>query len=174
MKFRLSPAVCLLGCFAVLAVGAFVASVSAHQASGIITQEKKDLIETASAAGSFSTLAKALEAAELTETLKGAGPFTVFAPTDEAFAKLPPDKLEALLQDKELLKKVLLAHVVSGRVMAKDVAGMKTAKTLAGSQVAIRAASNKVMIGNASITQTDIAASNVIIHVIDSVILPAR
>jgi uncharacterized surface protein with fasciclin (FAS1) repeats len=138
------------------------------------TKDDRDIVETAVSAGSFATLAKALEAAGLTETLKGNGPFTVFAPTDEAFAKLPPDKLDALMQDKDMLKRILLAHVVSGKVMAQDVTGMKTAKTLDGSSIPIKAAGQKVMIGNAGITQTDIAASNGIIHVIDAVILPGK
>lgn len=136
------------------------------------TEEKKDIVDTAVAAGNFKTLATALQAAGLVETLKGKGPFTVFAPTDEAFAKLPAGTVEALLKDKEKLTKILLYHVVSGNVMAKDVVKLKTAKTVQGSSVKINAKDGKVMVDNANVVKTDIAASNGVIHVIDSVILP--
>ena len=136
------------------------------------TEDKKDIVDTAVAAGSFKTLAAALQAAGLVETLKGKGPFTVFAPTDEAFAKLPAGTVEALLKDKEKLTKILLYHVVSGNVMAKDVVKLKTAKTVQGSSVKITVKDGKVMVDNANVVKTDIAASNGVIHVIDSVILP--
>lgn len=134
--------------------------------------EKKDIVDTAVAAGSFKTLAAALQAAGLIETLKGAGPFTVFAPTDEAFAKLPAGTVEALLKDKEKLTKILLYHVVSGNVTAKDVVKLKSAKTVQGSAVKISALNGKVMIDNAHVIKADVAASNGVIHVIDTVILP--
>lgn len=134
--------------------------------------EKKDIVDTAVAAGSFNTLAAALKAAGLIDTLKGKGPFTVFAPTDEAFAKLPAGTVEALLKDKEKLTKILLYHVVSGNVMAKDVVKLKSAKTVQGSSVKITAKDGKVMVDNANVIKTDIAASNGVIHVIDTVILP--
>ena len=134
--------------------------------------ETKDFVDTAVAAGNFKTLAAALQAAGLVETLKGKGPFTVFAPTDEAFAKLPAATVEALLKDKEKLTKILLYHVVSGNVMAKDVVKLKSAKTVQGSSVKINAKDGKVMVDNANVVKTDIAASNGVIHVIDSVILP--
>ena len=135
-------------------------------------QEQKDIVDTAVAAGSFTTLAKALAAAGLVDTLKGAGPFTVFAPTDEAFAKLPAGTLESLLQDTDKLKSVLLYHVVPGRVMAKDVVKMKSAKTVAGSMIKVSAVGGKVKVNDANVVKTDILASNGVIHVIDSVILP--
>ncbi len=134
--------------------------------------ETADIVDTAVAAGNFKTLAAALQAAGLVETLKGKGPFTVFAPTDEAFAKLPAGTVEALLKDKEKLTKILLYHVVSGNVMAKDVVKLKSAKTVQGSSVKITAKNGKVMVDNANVVKTDIAASNGVIHVIDSVILP--
>lgn len=134
--------------------------------------KKMDIVDTAVAAGSFKTLATALQAAGLIETLKGKGPFTVFAPTDEAFAKLPAGTVEALLQDKEKLTKILLYHVVAGNVMAKDVVKLQTAKTVQGSSVKITVKGGKVMVDNANVVKTDIATSNGVIHVIDSVILP--
>ncbi|HEX4945133.1 MAG TPA: fasciclin domain-containing protein [Blastocatellia bacterium] len=133
---------------------------------------KKDIVDTAVAAGSFKTLAAALDAAGLIDTLKGKGPFTVFAPTDEAFAKLPAGTVEALLKDKEKLTKILLYHVVAGNVMAKDVVNLKSAKTVQGSSVKINVSSGKVMVDNANVIKTDIATSNGVIHVIDSVMLP--
>ncbi|MCW5971576.1 MAG: fasciclin domain-containing protein [Blastocatellales bacterium] len=132
----------------------------------------KDIVDTAVEAGSFKTLAAALQAAGLVETLKGAGPFTVFAPTDEAFAKLPAGTVEALLQDKAKLTKILTYHVVAGSVMAKDVVKLKSAKTVEGSSVKITVKDGKVMVDNANVVKTDIAATNGVIHVIDSVILP--
>ena len=134
----------------------------------------KDIIETAVAAGSFTTLAKALQATGLVETLKGPGPFTVFAPTDEAFAKLPAGTVEGLLQNPEKLKSILLYHVVSGKVTAKDVAGIKSAKTVEGSSAKVTARNGKVMIDRANVVKADIMASNGVIHVIDSVIMPGH
>jgi uncharacterized surface protein with fasciclin (FAS1) repeats len=132
---------------------------------------KADIVDTAVAAGQFNTLAKALAAAGLVETLKGPGPFTVFAPTDEAFAKIPADKLNALLADKAALTKVLTYHVVGGKVMAADV---KTGdvKTVQGSPLKVVASPTGVTVNNARVIKTDIAATNGVIHVIDTVVLP--
>ena len=132
---------------------------------------QKDIVDTAVAAGNFTTLAKALQAAGLVETLKGPGPFTVFAPTDAAFAKLPAGTVEALLKDKAKLTSVLTYHVVAGKVMAADVVKLKEAKTLQGQSVAIDA-SKGVKINGATVVKADIACSNGVIHVIDTVLLP--
>ena len=131
-----------------------------------------DIIETAAAAGSFTTLAKAIEAADLTATLKGEGPFTVFAPTDEAFAKLPKGTLDALLKDKAKLAAILTYHVVPGNVMSKEVAGMSSARTVNGQDLSIKAKDGKVKVNKATVTTADIAASNGVIHVIDQVLMP--
>lgn len=131
----------------------------------------KDIVDTAVAAGSFKTLAKALTAAGLIDTLKGAGPFTVFAPTDEAFAKLPAGTLDALLKDKAKLTAVLTYHVVAGKVMAADVVKLKSAKTVQGGSVTIDTTKG-VKVDAANVVKTDIACSNGVIHVIDTVILP--
>ena len=129
-----------------------------------------DIVDTAVAAGSFKTLATALGAAGLVDTLKGPGPFTVFAPTDTAFAKIPKADLDALLKDKAKLTAVLTYHVVPGKVMAKDVkAGM--VKTVQGSSITIKT-DGGVMVDNAKVTATDIAADNGVIHVIDTVVMP--
>ena len=133
---------------------------------------KGDIIETTVAAGSFTTLAKAIDAAGLTETLKGEGPFTVFAPTDEAFAKVPKGTLDALLKDKAKLTAVLTYHVVVGRVGSKDVAGMPSAKTVNGQELSIDAKDGKVKVDQATVTQADIPATNGVIHVIDRVLMP--
>jgi uncharacterized surface protein with fasciclin (FAS1) repeats len=131
-----------------------------------------DIIETAARAGSFTTLAKALETAGLVETLKGEGPFTVFAPTDEAFANLPEGTLDALLKDKKKLTAILTYHVVPGKVSSEEVATLKSAKTVNGKELTIATTGGKVTVGNATVTQADIPATNGVIHVIDSVLLP--
>ena len=131
----------------------------------------RDIVDTAVAAGSFNTLAKALTEAGLIETLKGKGPFTVFAPTDEAFAKLPAGTLDSLLKDKEKLTAVLTYHVVPGKVMAADVMKLTEAKTVQGQSVKINTVGG-VMVNDAHVVKTDILASNGVIHVIDKVILP--
>jgi uncharacterized surface protein with fasciclin (FAS1) repeats len=131
----------------------------------------KDIVDTAVAAGIFKTLAAAIQAAGLVDTLKGPGPFTVFAPTDEAFAKIPKADLDALIADKARLTKVLTYHVVPGKVMAADVTRLKEARTVEGQMVKIDAASG-VKINGANVVKADIEASNGVIHVIDSVILP--
>ena len=135
----------------------------------------KDIVETAIAAGTFNTLAKALTAAGLVETLKGAGPFTVLAPTDEAFAKIPAKDLDALLADKAALTKVLTYHVISGNVPASTVTTLTEATSLEGSMIAIKVVDGKVMLNGASqVTATDIAASNGVIHVINTVLMPPK
>lgn len=130
-----------------------------------------DIVDTAVAAGNFETLVTAVQAAGLVDTLKGEGPFTLFAPTDEAFAKIPQADLDALLADKEKLTEVLTYHVVSGKVMAADVVSMTSAKTVQGSSLTIDA-SDGVKVDNATVTATDIKASNGVIHVIDTVLMP--
>jgi len=134
----------------------------------------KDIVDTAVGAGSFNTLVAAVKAAGLVDTLKGKGPFTVFAPTDDAFKKLPPGTLEDLLkpENKEKLKGILTYHVVAGKVMAKDVVKMKSAKTVNGQSVTISMKDKDVMVDNAKVTKTDIVCSNGVIHVIDAVVLP--
>lgn len=137
-------------------------------------KEKGDIVDVAVAAGQFNTLAAALDAAGLVETLKGDGPFTVFAPTDAAFAKLPDGTVESLLkpENREQLVAVLTYHVVPGKVMAADVVKLREATTVNGSNVSIKVADGNVSIDNATVVTTDIAASNGVIHVIDTVILP--
>jgi uncharacterized surface protein with fasciclin (FAS1) repeats len=134
----------------------------------------KDIVDTAMSAGSFNTLVAAAKAAGLVETLKGTGPFTVFAPTDEAFAKLPAGTLESLLkpENKAKLAAILTYHVVAGKVMAKDVVNLKDAKTVNGQTAKISVNGGTVMVDNAKVLKTDIATTNGVIHVIDSVILP--
>ncbi|MEH1864975.1 MAG: fasciclin domain-containing protein [Nostoc sp.] len=131
-----------------------------------------NIIDTATNNGSFNTLVAAIQAAGLVDTLNGSGPFTVFAPTDEAFNKLPAGTVDALLQDIPKLKKILTYHVVSGKVLAADVAKLKTAKTVEGSDVKIDA-SNGVKINDATVAAADVAADNGVIHVIDTVLIPA-
>jgi len=134
----------------------------------------KDIVDTAVAAGNFKTLAAALQAAGLVDTLKGPGPFTVFAPTDEAFAKLPAGTVEDLLkpENKQKLISILTYHVVAGKVMAKDVVKLHEAKTVNGQEVKIMVDGGKVMVDNANVIKTDIQCSNGVIHVIDTVLLP--
>ncbi len=134
-------------------------------------QHKKDIVDTAVAAGSFNTLATALKEADLISALKGDGPFTVFAPTDDAFAKLPDGALEALLADKDKLTAVLTYHVVPGKLTASDVTSTCSAKTLQGQKVHFKSCQG-VKVNGANVVKADIMASNGVIHVIDSVILP--
>jgi uncharacterized surface protein with fasciclin (FAS1) repeats len=159
MKFRKVVAAAAV---ALVSIGA--------QATG--SAPSKDIVDTAVEAGSFKTLAAALQAADLISTLKSEGPFTVFAPTDAAFAKIPKADLDALLKDKAALTEVLTYHVVSGTVMAADVVKLTQAKTVEGSPVKIKVVDGNVMINNANVSATDIAASNGVIHVIDTVIMP--
>ena len=135
---------------------------------------KSDIVDTAVGAGKFKTLTAALKAAGLVDTLKGAGPFTVFAPTDEAFAKLPAGTVEELLkpENKAKLTALLTYHVVPGKAMAADVSGMSSAKTVNGKELALKIADGKVMVDGATVTKADIEATNGVIHVIDTVLMP--
>ena len=160
MKYKLSAM------FAILLIGtAAFASAAANP---------QTITETAARQGSFNTLVKALKAADLVGTLDGKGPFTVFAPTDEAFAKLPEGTLENLLkpENKAQLQAILTYHVVAGRVFAKDVSNMHSATTVNGKHIEIRNAAGAVMVDDAKVVQADIPCSNGVIHVIDSVLLP--
>ncbi|AFV22891.1 beta-Ig-H3/fasciclin [Methanolobus psychrophilus R15] len=134
--------------------------------------EEMNIVEVAVSAGSFNTLVQAVQEAGLVETLSGEGPFTVFAPTDEAFAALPEGTLDALLADEEALRAVLTYHVVAGEYMASDVIQMESLTTVQGEDIAILVTDGNVMVNNANVTQTDIEASNGVIHIIDQVILP--
>ena len=136
----------------------------------MVSAQAKDIVDTAAAAGSFKTLVTAVQAAGLVDTLKGPGPFTVFAPTDEAFAKIPKADLDALLKDKAKLTAVLTYHVVPGKVMAKDVKAGKV-KTVQGGELTV-STTGGVKVDNANVVKTDIAADNGVIHVIDTVVLP--
>lgn len=148
-----------------------VSAAPPKEAADAAKKDSKDIVDTAVAAGTFKTLAKALEAADLVTTLKGKGPFTVFAPTDEAFAKLPAGTLDALLKDIPKLKAILTYHVVPGKVTAKQVVKLKSAKTVNGATVAIDA-KDGVKVNGATVTTPDIVASNGVIHVVDTVLLP--
>lgn len=132
-----------------------------------------DIVDTAVSAGSFNTLVAAVKAAGLVDTLKGDGPFTVFAPTDDAFSKIPQEQLQALLKDKQALSSVLTYHVVPGKVLAKDVVNLASAKTVQGQSIKVDTTSG-VKVDNANVIKTDIETSNGVIHVIDSVILPRQ
>ena len=133
--------------------------------------EKRDIVDTAVVAGNFNTLVTAVKAAGLVETLKGEGLFTVFAPTDEAFAQIPEDELNTLLDNKEALTKVLTYHVVLGKLMATEVIEMNSVETLQGQPLTIEAGS-EVKVNNAKVIKTDIETSNGVIHVIDAVLMP--
>ena len=158
------------------ALATLVAVVLAVAVSGstVVRAETRDVVDTAVAAGSFKTLAKALDAAGLVTTLKGAGPFTMFAPTDEAFAKLPAGTLETLLkpENREKLRRILTYHVVSGKVMASDAMKLQSAKAVSGDTITVKAQNGVVHVDSATVTSADVTASNGVIHVIDSVILP--
>lgn len=150
--------------FAVAPLLAFVPSTAEGQDG--------DIVAVAQAAGNFETLLAAATAADLVATLQSEGPFTVFAPTDEAFAQIPEEQLQALLQDKEALTRVLLYHVVPGKVGSSQVVNLKSAETAAGEQVAIDVVDGSVKVDNATVVATDIEATNGVIHVIDRVIMP--
>jgi transforming growth factor-beta-induced protein len=149
-----------------LSVGLWAFRLAAEEKSA-----KPDIVDTAVGAGSFNTLVAAVKAAGLVDTLKGEGPFTVFAPTDQAFAKLPAGTLDALLKDKQKLTAILTYHVVPGKVMAAEVVRLKSAKTVNGQSVTISVADG-VKVDEANVVKTDIECSNGVIHVIDRVILP--
>jgi len=161
----------------IAALGIVLAFAAAPAFAGSCSSQTKtasnNIVETAVSAGSFTTLVAAVQAADLADTLAGDGPYTVFAPTDEAFAKLPEGTVEALLADPDKLRAILLYHVVPGKVSAADVISLSTATTAQGSDVNIRVADGSVMVNNALVTATDIETSNGVIHVIDTVILPA-
>ncbi len=163
MKFQIAN----LAMAAVTAMGVAIGATAARAAD-------KDIVDTAVAAGDFKTLAAALGAADLVDTLKGPGPFTVFAPTDAAFAKLPAGTVETLLkpENKAKLVAILTYHVVPGDVMAADVVKLDEAKTVSGKMVQVKVDGSTVMINDAKVTATDIEASNGVIHVIDTVLLP--
>ena len=151
----------------IILAGALAITVASSSASAA------DIVETA-VAGNFNTLVAAVKAAGLVDTLKGPGPFTVFAPTDEAFAKLPPGTLESLLkpENKAKLQSILTYHVVAGNVLATDVVKLHSAKTMEGQSIAIKTVNGGVMVDGAHVTKTDIMTSNGVIHVIDTVLLP--
>jgi uncharacterized surface protein with fasciclin (FAS1) repeats len=150
------------------AAPAFAGSCGSHAKTA-----SNNIVETAVSAGSFTTLVAAVKAADLADTLADDGPYTVFAPTDEAFAKLPEGTVEALLANPDKLRAILLYHVIPGKVSAADVISLSSATTAQGSDVNIRVADGSVMVNDALVTATDIETSNGVIHVIDSVILPA-
>lgn len=153
----------------------FLSAAALFTAAGVAQAQGKptgDIVETAIAAGSFKTLVAAVQAAGLVETLKGKGPFTVFAPTDEAFAKLPPGTVEALLKDKAKLTAILTYHVVAGDVRAAQAMKLSSAKTVNGQSLKIMTKDGSVMIDNAKVVKADIGATNGVIHVIDTVVLP--
>jgi uncharacterized surface protein with fasciclin (FAS1) repeats len=152
----------------------FTASLSAIAGGHESEAEKADIIDVAVSAGQFNTLATALKAADLVTTLKGDGPFTVFAPTDEAFAKLPEGTVESLLEpeNRDQLVSILTYHVVPGKVMAADVVKLKEATTVNGENISIKSEGGNVQINEATVVAADVEASNGVIHVIDKVILP--
>lgn len=156
-----------------IALALSLPAVMAHamDAKMVSRDAKPDLVDTAVAAGSFNTLATALKAAGLVDTLKGPGPFTVFAPTDAAFAKLPPGTLEALLKDLPKLRSILTYHVVPGRLAASDVVKLTKATTVQGQNLRITTTEG-VKVNGASVIKADIPASNGVIHVLDTVLLP--
>jgi uncharacterized surface protein with fasciclin (FAS1) repeats len=158
----------LVSCFALLALVAVMPIFATHH------EKNQDIVDTAIAAGDFNTLVAAIQAAGLVDTLKGDGPFTVFAPTDEAFAALPAGTVESLLEPENVakLQAILTYHVVPGKVMASDVTDGTSAATVQGSNVAFVVAGGSVQINGATVTAADIEASNGVIHVIDTVLLP--
>lgn len=157
----------------VLALAFGAATAAAGQATTAAPKTgEKNLVQTAVAAGQFKTLASLLQKAGLARTLEGKGPFTVFAPTDTAFAKVPKATLAALAENKAKLRAVLLYHVVKGKVTAAQAMKLHSAKTLEGKPLAIRVRNGKVIVGGATVTKADVNASNGVIHVIDKVLIP--
>ena len=156
-------------------LAATAALTAAFLAPASPSAQGKDIIDTAVSAGSFKTLAAALKAADLVGTLKGAGPFTVFAPTDEAFAKLPAGTVESLLkpENKDRLRRILTYHVVAGQVMVADVVKLSSAKAVSGDMLQIRT-SGGVMVNGSKVVKADVKAANGVIHVIDTVLLPSE
>lgn len=179
-KLKIATAPILLTCSVLLMAGpvtagsystAGTASTVGSHSTMEESHSKSDIVGVAIGAGNFNTLIAAIDAAGLTDTLKGDGPFTVFAPSDEAFAKIPQDKLDALLQDKQMLTQILTYHVVPGRVMSEEVVTSKSLTSVEGRDISVNA-DGGVKVDDANVIMTDIVASNGIIHVIDSVILP--
>jgi uncharacterized surface protein with fasciclin (FAS1) repeats len=168
---RLATLTATVAAFAAVLVGAALAA--APQASGPAAAQPQNIVQTAQAAGQFKTLATLLKQAGLAKTLSSTGPYTVFAPTDAAFAKVPKATLKALGNDKAQLKAVLLYHVVKGRVGSKQVVKLSSAKTLNGQPVRIKVASGSVFVNNAKVTKADVRASNGVIHVINRVLIPS-
>ena len=168
-RFRITAMPFAIGTLILTGLTASLTSLAEDSMSG-----QKDIVDTAIAAGQFNTLAAALDAADLVTTLKGDGPFTVFAPTDAAFAKLPAGTVESLLKPENLdqLVAILTYHVVPGKVMAKDVVKLTEASTVNGSDLSIKVMDEKVRINDATVIAADVAASNGVIHVVDTVILP--
>jgi uncharacterized surface protein with fasciclin (FAS1) repeats len=164
-KLNISTCTALMAALLLLAADVF---------AGNYSKKQVDIVDTAVAAGSFSTLAAALEAGGLVDTLKADGPYTVFAPTDEAFAKLPEGTVEMLLlpENKDKLVEILTYHVVAGKVTAAEVVTLKTATTANGSDLAIRVVGETVFINDAQVVTADVGASNGVIHVVDTVLLP--
>lgn len=156
-----------------LMTGALLASSLAFTVQAHNHKSKADIVDTAVAAGSFTTLVTAVQAADLVDTLKGEGPFTVFAPNDDAFAKIPAADLNALVADKAALTNVLTYHVVAGKVMASDVVNLTSATTVQGQDLAIEVKYGKVYVNGAEVIATDIETSNGVIHVIDTVVMPS-
>ena len=167
---NLAKHISLLGAAALVAAAPI--TLAGEELAGTRTTSSKDIVDTAAAAGTFATLLKAAQAAGLVETLKSDGPLTIFAPNDEAFAKLPAGTVEALLKDKEKLRAILTYHVVSGKVPASKVVGMRWAQTVQGQSLIVRAGKNGVSIDGAKVITADIPASNGIIHIIDRVVIP--
>lgn len=167
----------VLAAFSFAATPALAATPSSNPTAsacggGDASAAKKDIVDTAAAAGTFKTLLAAATAAGLVETLKSAGPFTVFAPSDAAFAKLPKGTVAALLKDKAKLKAILTYHVVSGAVMAKTAMTLKSAKSVQGQSIALAVKGKSLYVNQAKVVAADIKASNGVIHVIDQVIMP--
>jgi hypothetical protein len=173
-RFFLKGCVAMRKCVLSLLTVALVSSIGVRASFADCGTCDKTVVEVAVASDDFKTLVAAVKAADLVETLSGKGPFTVFAPTDKAFAKLPKGTLETLLkpENKKKLAGILTYHVVAGKVMAKDVVELKDAKTAQGSKVKIAVKDGTVMIDNAKVVKTDIPCKNGVIHVIDAVILP--
>ena len=159
-----------------LGLAAPMAIAGHHEGGHAATQSQADIVETAVAAGQFETLAAALTAAGLVETLKGDGPFTVFAPTDAAFAALPAGTVESLLEpaNRDKLRSILRYHVVAGRVTADQVMGMDRAETVQGESVSIRVDGDRVMVDGATVVKADVMAGNGVIHVVDAVLMPGN
>ena len=160
--------------FKTVAIAATAMMMTLGASTTTSARAQKDIVDTAIEAGSFKTLVAALKAADLVQTLKGAGPFTVFAPTDAAFAKLPAGTVESLLkpENKEKLRRILTYHVVAGRVTAADAMKITSAKTVSGDAITIATHAGAVMINDATVVKADVLASNGVIHVIDTVLLP--